>query len=403
MTYISQPRINIARLSTIQSYYSSITLKTAEGVEIAVNSPYTLTSITTNYPSSAYYLYSITMQSNAYRLYNAFISTPIVCDDTVYDDTYAIRSYLQNKGSGTFVFSSGEYETYGPVEGTSKTITTIAAGTFSNNAAIKGIKINEGITTLNYSTTSSNTNFNALPNLEVVYFPSTLTTFSSTKLFRNCPNLTSISIAQGSSVYDSRDNCNAIIETATNRLVVGCGGTVIPSSITTIGEGAFYYCDSLTNLIIPSSITHIERIAFSNCTNLKSIDIPDSVTIMDDHAFYATGLTTVCIPKYLEVVPRLAFCTCASLTSITFAEGSITNKIDNNALAGTGLINVIIPSHIKTIGSMVFANCQSMTSIYIPKSVTSILSDGGKVFNLCTNKLKIYCEATSKPSGWASD
>ena len=104
----------------------------------------------------------------------------------------------------------------------------------------------------------------------------------------------SIIVAEGNPVYDSRNNCNAIIETATNKLVYGCKNTVIPSSVTSIGSSAFSGCSGLTSISIPSSVTSIGSGAFSGCSGLTSISIPSSVTSIGDQAFDGcSGLTNV--------------------------------------------------------------------------------------------------------------
>ena len=89
--------------------------------------------------------------------------------------------------------------------------------------------------------------------------------------FSGCNALTSIIVAEGNKVYDSRGNCNAIIETKTNRLIQGCTNTVIPESVTEIGEWAFDECEALTSINIPDSVTEIGRWAFDGCENLKEI------------------------------------------------------------------------------------------------------------------------------------
>jgi hypothetical protein len=90
--------------------------------------------------------------------------------------------------------------------------------------------------------------------------------------FSNCSSLTSMFVENGNTTYDSRDNCNAIIETATNTLIAGCQNTTIPNSVTSIGDTAFLDCSSLTSLTIPNSVTSIGNNAFNGCTSLTMLD-----------------------------------------------------------------------------------------------------------------------------------
>ena len=87
----------------------------------------------------------------------------------------------------------------------------------------------------------------------------------------------SIKVADGNPVYDSRNNCNAIICTKSNELIKGCSLTVIPSSVATIGVEAFVGCVGLTDIVIPNSVKTIKGSAFRNCTGLTKIVIPASV------------------------------------------------------------------------------------------------------------------------------
>lgn len=93
--------------------------------------------------------------------------------------------------------------------------------------------------------------------------------------FSGCQNLASICIENGNAVYDSRENCNAIIETGTNTLLRGCNSTVIPNTVAVIGEGAFGNCIGLTSITIPNSVTSVGRSAFLNCSNLHTVIIAD--------------------------------------------------------------------------------------------------------------------------------
>lgn len=106
-----------------------------------------------------------------------------------------------------------------------------------------------------------------------------------TDAFGYCNDLASIRVINSNAYYDSRENCNAIIETATNTLIAGCYNTIIPYGVTAIGEYAFSACDNLTSIEIPNSVTTIGNMAFSGCSNLTSITIPNSVKSIGSRAF----------------------------------------------------------------------------------------------------------------------
>ena len=95
----------------------------------------------------------------------------------------------------------------------------------------------------------------------------------------NRANLVSIVVDKDNKVFDSRDNCNAIIEPATNKLVAGCKNTIIPNGTTSIGQRAFYGCTDLTSINIPSSVVSIWYEAFDECTNLVSVTFRDSCNL----------------------------------------------------------------------------------------------------------------------------
>ena len=101
-------------------------------------------------------------------------------------------------------------------------------------------------------------------------------------------------VASGNRFYDSRNNCNAIIETTSNTLISGCQNTIIPNSVTTIGNYAFDEISSLTSITIPNSVTAIGYSAFFRCSSLTSVTIPNSVTSIGNYAFaYCSSLTSV--------------------------------------------------------------------------------------------------------------
>ena len=149
---------------------------------------------------------------------------------------------------------------------------------------------------------------------------------------------------------------------------------IIPEGITAIGDGAFRLCRSLRSVTIPDSVTSIGDKAFSECGMLTSIVIPEGVTAIGDEAFYfCSSLTSIVIPEGVANIGMSAFEHCESLTSI------------------------VIPEGVTAIGKDAFADCQSLTSIVIPEGVTSI---GSHAF-AGSDLLIIYCEVSSKPSGWS--
>ena len=198
--------------------------------------------------------------------------------------------------------------------------------------------------------------------------------------FYNCTRLKSVKVKSGNSVYDSRENCNAIIETATNELIVGCQNTIIPNSVTSIGGGAFFYCSWLS-ITIPNSVTSIGERAFYGCIKLTSIEIGDGVRSIGEAAFSnCIGLTSITIPNSVKSIGNEAFAYCTGLTSITIPN-SVTS-IGNNAFnVCTGLTSVVIGNGVTSIGDYAFSWCDGLTNVVIGNSVTSI---GEYAFEGCT-------------------
>ena len=126
--------------------------------------------------------------------------------------------------------------------------------------------------------------FNGCGKLASVSIPANVTSIGKAA-FAYTASLSSITVDGKNEVYDSRQNCNAIIETLTNTLMTGCKTTKIPDGVKVIGKNAFYYCQSLESIELPASITTIDEYAFYECGNLKSATIPANVRSIGDNAY----------------------------------------------------------------------------------------------------------------------
>ena len=198
--------------------------------------------------------------------------------------------------------------------------------------------------------------------------------------FEHCPAINSMSVASSNPCYNSSDSCNAIIETATGTLLAGCMNTVIPATVTSIGDNAFSGCFMLTSLSIPKSVTAIGNYAFAECTSLSSINIPASVTHIGDAAFSGcSALRTLEIPNSVSSLGQAAFGGCSSLESISLPK-SVSSIGDFEFYGCTMLKAINIPQTVRSIGTAAFRGCFSLTAINIPKSVTSI---GSSAFREC--------------------
>ena len=155
---------------------------------------------------------------------------------------------------------------------------------------------------------------------------------------------------------------------------------VIPSSVTSIGKGAFSFCDSLSEIVIPSSVTSIGDSAFSRCDSLSEIVIPSSVTSIGDCAFCSCdSLSEIVIPSSVTSIGEGTFSFCDSLSEIVISS-SVTSIGDNAFSCCRSLSEIVIPSSVTSIGDCAFCSCDSLSEIVIPSSVTSI---GDNAFYNC--------------------
>ena len=185
----------------------------------------------------------------------------------------------------------------------------------------------------------------------------------------NCPGLESITVDAGNTVFDSRNNSNAIIETQTNKLIAGCKKTVIPGNITTIGTYAFMNCYGLTDIQIPSSVKVIENKAFYGCKGLTAINLPNSLTSIGESAFaYSENITSLSIPSGITRIENCLVMGCSSLVSIDIP-ASVTSIGDCAFFECSSLESVIIPEGVTDV-SYLFDGCNSLTYLSLPSTAT---------------------------------
>ena len=112
--------------------------------------------------------------------------------------------------------------------------------------------------------------------------------------YYGCSSLERIEVDEANTVYDSRENCNAIIHTSTNELVVGCKNSKIPNSVTSLGNYCFAGCSDLTSITIPNSVTSLGEECFWDCTSLTSIYmLPSTPPSTGSEIFDYSPLVTV--------------------------------------------------------------------------------------------------------------
>ena len=191
--------------------------------------------------------------------------------------------------------------------------------------------------------------------------------------------LESVSVAEGNTFYDSRNNCNAIIETATNTLKTGCKNTIIPNDIVIIDNAAFYDCFGLTEVKLPETLTTIGRSAFAGCEDLKAINIPKNVTSISDYVFNDTpSLQSITVDSNNPAYDSRDNC------------NALIETASNTLMAGCQ--NTVIPTSVTSIGKSAFHQCSTLTSITIPRNVVRI---GEGAFSWCKGLTTITSHITS--------
>lgn len=324
------------------------------------------------------------LQTNASELINGLYYTLYSSSKTA-----AIVNSTLNQEENVIIPSSIEYN------GQTYQVTTISDNVF-RYAKMKSVTIPESVKRI------GNEAFYYCSNLTSIEIGKNVTSIGNDS-FGYCTALTSIKVSEDNPIYDSRDNCNAIIRTSDNTLLYGClnsfipdgivkiqssafshliieGDFVVPESVTSIGDEAFCYCTELTSIKLPSKLSSFGHRVFWGCSKIKSISIPEGVTEIGEYSFCeCRGLEKVSLPTTIKTIGFVAFSYCTNLTDINLPNGieSIGNRAFSHCESST---EIELPSSITSIGNGAFEYCYNLKSIFIPKNLTSI---GDCAFSFC--------------------
>ena len=283
-----------------------------DGIYYELDSASGTASVTFDYSDELYYSGSISIPNTVVSSGTTYSVTSIG------DWAFSGCSGLTSIKIPNSVTSIGDYAFFGCSGLTSikipNSVTSIGNEAFVSCSGLASIEIPNSVTsigdkafwdctglasaTIGNSVTSIGTwAFHNCGGLTSIEIPNSVTSIGL-GAFSDCRGLTSIVVKTGNTYYDSRNTCNAIIETSTGTLIAGCNNTVIPNSVKSIGYEAFRGCWGSTSIEIPNSVTSIGVYAFALCGRLTNIKMMPSIPPATGHGlFLYTNLTTIYVPK----------------------------------------------------------------------------------------------------------
>ena len=303
----------------------------------AVTLPSTLITIAGSVFSTANKLTSLTIPANVNSIgtmlteeCNALTSIVVDANNRTFDSRDNCNAIIK---TSTDALVAGCQTTVIP-----NTVVSIGVGAFSTLKSLTSIKIPNSVTTLgNYC-------FQYCTNVEALVLPTSVVNISGSA-FTGCVFKT-IEVIPGNPKFDSRDNCNAIIETATNTLVKGSENSVLPDELLALGEGAFMSNKNLKFINIPASVERLQKNALIYCSNLTSITCyATTPPAADNMAFkYGSGISNIPnnIPVYVPAGSVSAYQNAANwnyFTNFVAMSGGETVYHTIKALANHGKVN----------------------------------------------------------------
>ena len=284
------------------------------------------------------------------------------CNDGIY---YNVTSHAARTVEVTFKGNSPsefEYEYEGgevmipstvTYNGREFKVTSIAGQAFMNPYVSK-VSIPEGVKVL-----ADSALYGCLLN-DTLCIPKSVTRIGDVAIYPMC-YIKGFTVDEGNTVYDSRNGCNAIIETATNTLLAGCESTVIPAGITSIASNAFMGVENLTHIDIPATVTSIGKNAFVHC-GLREIKLPVGVAELKQYTFqYCGDLSKIELPESLASIGVAALSHCAFI-EIVIPDG--VTEIGQYAFDyNEKLERVVIGKGVRAIGDYAFDGCKRLTKV----------------------------------------
>lgn len=253
------------------------------------------------------------------------------------------------------------------------TITSIGSGSFQNAGKLNFINIPSSLTSIGERA------FGFCKSLTALSIPASVASIGTNAFTESAIQ---VSVAAENLQYSSAEG---VLFNKDQSVLIYCpasksGNYIIPSTVKSIGDYAFFSCAGLTSVTIPPSVTAIGNWGFSRCLGLLSVNIPAAVTTIGECAFLdCSSLAAIDIPTSVTSIGMSAFAGCTRLSSVTLAE-SVTTIAKNTFTFCTALASVRIPGSVTAIESNAFNNCPSLASVTLPQSVTSI---GEGAFSRC--------------------
>ena len=258
-------------------------------------------------------------------------------------------------------------------------VTSLGDDCFLGCESLESITIPESVTSLGDEC------FYYCTSLKSITIPKSVTSLGD-GCFLGCVSLESISVAEGNTVYHSKDNC--LIKTATGKMIASCKNSSIPvdGSVTSLGKDCFHGYSSLKSISIPMSVTSLGDGCLSWCASLESISVAEGNPIYHskDNCLIKTATGKMIAGCKNSIIPD---------------DGSVTSLGDYCFNGCKSLESITIPKSITSLGDSCFGCCLSLKSITIPESVTSL---GKDCFHECVN-LTIYAKEGSVAAKYAEE